>query len=209
MNPEQENSTSSNPDPNNGPSSSYMQEMQQIVNPVDPNQPAQGQPLAPNNTPKLVKIADLVTNISLITWLVPAVGLLISAGALVLAFKTKKFSDKRARLRITLAIVGLVLSVICTGAIGYLLINKSSENTTNTTVNTYSETTTTEYLEGCAIVFDETTCNCMLEGLENNYTEQEYLVEEAQIHNDTPSNEYMMFIRNNQFSCEAAVTAEE
>ena len=208
MNPEDQNQPN-NPNVSPPPDQSYKQEMQNIVNPVDPNQPALGQTAPTNNSPKLVKIADLITNINLITWLLPGVGILVSVAALVLGLKTKKFSDKRAQLRIILAIVGLVLSIICTGAVAYLIANNDSSGNSSATVNTYPEETRTEYLEGCSIVFDETTCNCMLEGLENNYTAEDYVTEEAKIYDGTASDEYMLFLRDNQLNCEPEVTTEE
>jgi hypothetical protein len=196
----QNNSTPDSPD-NLGQYSAYLKDMQQIIgSPVGPQTPNNGAPFMQNGLPRELKTANLLSNINLITWLLPVVGLIVSAIALTVAVKTKKFGDKRAQLRIILATIGLVLSVACTGAVAYFFIKNSSKD--STPANTYPEEIRAEYLESCAIVFDEATCSCMLQGIENAYTTEEYQAEEATVYDGTASDEYMLFLRNNQMDCE-------
>ena len=176
MDPTQDNQDPYNQtsEPNNVTDSSYAQEIQQIVNPVNPN------PMAPGSTtnaglPKLVKIANLLGNISLITWLFPLIGLIVSVVALVLGIQTKKSGDKRASIRVTVAIIGLVLSLACSGAVGYLAYDRWSKDDSATSITPYPEETRSAYLTTCMEDNDdEVFCNCMLTALEQGYTIDEY-----------------------------------
>ena len=209
MNPEQDNQQFDNSDSNATPADSYMQEMQNIMGPAPTNQVPLEQIPTPKNPNKLVKIANFVSKISLVAWLVPVIGLLVSTTSLVLSLKTKKADEHGAKLRFIFSILGLVLSMACTGAIIYLATNNESSNSTSPqTVNTYPEDVRTAYLEGCSIVFDEATCNCMLQGLENKYTAEEYQTEDAKVYDGTASDEYMLFLKDNQLACESTNNTE-
>jgi hypothetical protein len=204
MNPEQDNQ-----EPYNSPldpadnSAAYLQEIQQIVNPINPNPAAPGQPVPTTGQPRLIKLANLIGNISLIAWLFPIIGLLVAVVALILALKTKKFGDKRANIRPIIAIIGLVLSPVCTGAVGYLAYDKWQKNDDTSSLATYPTEARTEYLEGCSIVFDEATCNCMLNGFETTYTIDEYLDQNERVYDGTASDDYYLFLRDNQLACQA------